>query len=41
MTANQAMFPLATMCKSFGVSRAGYYGHLEKCPDEPEPGQRT
>ena len=24
MTANQAMFPLATMCKSFGVSRAGY-----------------
>ena len=28
MTANQAMFPIQTMCKSFGVSRAGYYAWL-------------
>jgi putative transposase len=32
MTANQAMFPLATMCKSFGVSRAGYYAWLGREP---------
>ena len=32
MTANQAMFPLATMCKSFGVSRAGYYAWLRREP---------
>jgi putative transposase len=25
MTANQAMFPIATMSRTFGVSRAGYY----------------
>ena len=25
MTANQAMSPIQTMCKAFGVSRAGYY----------------
>lgn len=25
MTANRALFPIQTMCKSFGVSRAGYY----------------
>ena len=32
MTANQAMFPIATMCKSFGVSRAGYYAWLGREP---------
>ena len=32
MTANQAMFPLSTMCKSFGVSRAGYYAWLGREP---------
>ena len=32
MTANQAMFPIATMCKSFVVSRAGYYAWLGREP---------
>ncbi len=32
MTANQAMFPIATMCKSFSVSRAGYYARLRREP---------
>jgi putative transposase len=32
MTANQAMFPISTMCKSFGVSRAGYYAWLGREP---------
>ncbi len=32
MTANQAMFPIAAMCKSFGVSRAGYYAWLGREP---------
>jgi len=32
MTANQAMFPIQTMCKSFGVSRAGYYAWLGRQP---------
>ncbi len=32
MTANQAMFPLATMCRTFGVSRAGYYAWLGREP---------
>lgn len=32
MTANQAMFPLARMCKTFGVSRAGYYAWLKREP---------
>ncbi len=32
MTANQAMFPIATMCKSFGVSGAGYYAWLGREP---------
>jgi len=30
MTANQAMFPIQTMCKVFGVSRAGYYAWCER-----------
>ena len=29
MMVNQAMFPLATMCKTFGVSRAGYYAWMK------------
>jgi len=32
MTANQAMFPISKMCKSFGVSRAGYYAWLAREP---------
>jgi len=32
MTANQAMFPIKTMCRSFGVSRAGYYAWLGREP---------
>ena len=36
MTANQAMFAISTMCKSFGVSRAGYYAWLGR-----EPSART
>ena len=32
MTANQAMFPLATMCRTFGVSRAGYYAWVGREP---------
>ena len=32
MTASQAMFPVSTMCKSFGVSRAGYYAWLGREP---------
>ena len=32
MTANQAMFPIQTMCKAFGVSRAGYYVWLGREP---------
>ena len=32
MTANQAMFPIQTMCRSFGVSRAGYYAWLGRAP---------
>ena len=32
MTANQAMFPIQTMCKSFGVSRAGYYAWFGREP---------
>lgn len=30
--ANQAIFPLATMCRTFGVSRAGYYAWLGREP---------
>ena len=32
MTANQAMFPIQTMSKAFGVSRAGYYARLGREP---------
>lgn len=32
MTANQAMFPIQTMSKLFGVSRAGYYAWLGREP---------
>jgi putative transposase len=32
MTANQAMFPIQTMCKAFGVSRSGYYAWLGREP---------
>ena len=32
MTANQAMFPISKMCKSFGVSRSGYYAWLVREP---------
>jgi putative transposase len=32
MTANQATFPIQSMCKAFGVSRAGYYAWLGRGP---------
>jgi putative transposase len=32
MTANQAMFPIQTMCRTFGVSRGGYYAWLGRQP---------
>lgn len=32
MTANQAMFPIQTMCRAFDVSRAGYYAWLGREP---------
>jgi len=32
MTANRAMFPVSTMSRTLGVSRAGYYAWLEREP---------
>ena len=34
MTANQAMFPVSTMCPTLGVSRAGYYAWRERAPSD-------
>lgn len=34
MTANQAMFPIQTVCRTLGVSRAGYYAWLEREPSD-------
>ena len=32
MSAHQAVFPIATMARVLGVSRAGYYAWLEREP---------
>jgi putative transposase len=32
MRANQAAFPVATMARLLGVSRAGYYAALDRTP---------
>jgi len=32
MTANQALFPISTMSRTLGVSRAGYYAWCERAP---------
>ena len=32
MSANQASFPIAAMARVLGVSKAGYYGWLQRPP---------